>query len=116
MKLGLHWKLERREWLILAAISVLPLLDVPLRSHYGKGVAMLVTAPALPFFPAGWFFAEMAVTLAPSAELKPLLYGIGFSVGVFLLAYICLANWRYHHPRKKCLTNQSSTALRGRTR
>ena len=38
MKLGLHWKLERRDWLILAVISALPLVYVPLRSHYGEAI------------------------------------------------------------------------------
>jgi hypothetical protein len=100
MKLGLHWKLERRDWLILAVISALPLVYVPLRSHYGEAIAMLAMTPTLLFAPVGWFFAEMAGTLAPSPELQHWFYGVGFSLGVFLFAYICLANWRYHHPRK----------------
>lgn len=100
MKLGIQWKLGRQDWLILIAISALPLAYVPLRSHYGDGVAMLAMTPTLLFAPIGWFFAEMAGTLAPSPELKPWFYGVGFSLGVLVFAYLCLANWRYHHPRK----------------
>ncbi|WP_200224375.1 hypothetical protein [Rhodoferax fermentans] len=100
MKLGIQWKLGRQDWLILIAISALPLAYVPLRSHYGEGVAVLVMTPTLPFAPIGWFFAEMASTLAPSPEMKPWFYGVGFSLGVLVCAYICLANWRYHHSRK----------------
>ena len=62
---------------------------------------MLAMAPVLIFAPVGWFFAEMAGTLAPSPELKLWFYGVGFSLGVFSFGYLCLANWRYHHPRKK---------------
>ena len=100
MKLGIRWGLARREWLLLIAISALPLAYIPLRSHFGEAIAMLAMTPVLLFAPVGWFFGEMAATLAPSSELKPLFYGAGFSLGVFAFAYICLANWRYHHPRK----------------
>ncbi len=101
MRLGVQWRLGRQDWLILLALSVLPLTYVPLRSHFGELVAMLAMTPILIFAPVGWFFAEMAATLAPSQELKSWFYGAGFSLGVFSFAYVCLANWRYHHPRKK---------------
>lgn len=101
MELGLYWKLDWRDWLVLVAISALPLAYVPLRAHVGEGIAMLAMTPTFPFAPIGWLFAEMAGTLAPSPELKPWFYGVGFSLGVFFFGYICLANWRYHHPRKK---------------
>lgn len=101
MKLGFQWKIDGRDWCVLLAISVLPWAYFPLRLHFGEGVAMLVMTPLLIFAPVGWFFAEMAGTLAPSPELKPWCYGVGFSLGVFSFGYLCLANWRYHHPRRK---------------
>jgi len=101
MKLGIQWELDRQDWWLLVTISVLPLAYLPLRSYFGEGVALLAMTPVLIFAPVGWFFAEMAGTLAPSPELKPWFYGTGFCLGVFSSAYICLANWRFHHPRKK---------------
>lgn len=101
MKLDIQWKLDRRDGLILFAISVLPLAYLPLRSHFGEGVAMLAMTPVLIFAPVGWFFAEMAGALAPTPELKPWFYGAGFCLGVLSLGYLCMANWRYYHPRKK---------------
>ncbi len=100
MRLGIQWKIDRRDWIFLTVVSLLPLLYLPLRSHFGEGIAMLAMTPVLLFAPVGWFFGEMAGVMAPLPELKRLFYVVGFCLGVFLFGYLCLANWRYHHPRR----------------
>lgn len=96
-----NWKLNYRSFLGLLAVSLYPLLYVSIRSAFGEGLAMFAMLPLVPILPFGWFGGEMLSTLAPSKELHLVYYGAGFSIGVFLMAYLCLVNWKYHQAKKQ---------------
>ncbi len=95
-----HWSLSWKNTIALIGIALSPLTYIPLRSWFGEGVAMLAAIPALPFLPIGWIGGKLLSVLAPNPALHLWFYGAGFSIGVFLIAYLCLVNWRYNRAKK----------------
>lgn len=96
-----NWKLSRKSICWLLAVSLYPLLYVPFRFLFGETMALVAMTPILPVLPFGWFGGELAGTLAPIEEVHLVFYGAGFSIGVFVISYLCLVNWKHHHEKKK---------------
>lgn len=61
-----NWKLNRKSFFGLLAVSLYPLLYVPFRSVFGEGIAIFTMLPVLPVLPFGWFGGEITGALAPT--------------------------------------------------
>jgi hypothetical protein len=113
-----HWHLSLAQWLLITLISLSPTLGTEiLVLLFGNKSNALILAllPALPFLGFGWVGGIALAALFPNPNLQPLTYYTGFSVTVFVLAYLCLVNWKYHRAKKKAnQVNETGGAIHPR--
>jgi hypothetical protein len=104
------WRLTPLQCVALIGVALSPTLgEEALGALWGPGPhTVWALLPAFPFLPLGWIGGMLAVSLmAPVLPLLPqgVVYACGFSLTVFLTAWLCLAQWRGHR-RKRSVTNK----------
>jgi hypothetical protein len=88
------WIVTRWQLFALVVLSLWPIVI----SLLFPSKPMVSILPVVLFAPIGWMVGVIFALPFGGSEF---VYQIGFSIGVFLIAYLCLVNWRYVRAKKR---------------